>query len=97
MALLASQSHMLACQWEGAQVVIEVGILPVRRIMTGSAIGAKLPFVFVILLMAGKTVRGRTSKLSVHMARFTSNFTVPALQFESRKIMVKFCRRPTLR
>ena len=67
MALLAGQTHMPARQWEGAQVVVEVGILPIGWIMTGGAIRAILPGVFVILLVTGITVHGRAFILSVYM------------------------------
>ena len=67
MALLASQPHVPAGQREGAQVVVEVGILPIRRVMTGGAIRAILPGMFVILLVAGITVHGRAFILSVYM------------------------------
>jgi hypothetical protein len=65
--------------------------------MTGSAIRAILPIMFILLLMAGITIHGRAFELTVCMTRFTSHFRMPAFQFESRQIVVKFCGRPALR
>ena len=67
MAFLASKTHMPSCQWEGAQVVIEIGILPIGWIMTGGAIRAILPCVFVILLVAGVAIHGCAFELPVDM------------------------------
>ena len=67
MALLAGQTHMTTCQRESAQIVIEVGILPIGRVMTGSAIRAILPCVFVILLVAGVAIHGCAFELPVDM------------------------------
>ena len=58
MALLASQAHMGACQREVAQVMVKGGVLPIGRIVAGSAIRAKLTVMLVILLMAGVAIRG---------------------------------------
>jgi len=84
MALLASQTHMPARQWKGAQVVVEVGILPIRWIMTGGAIRAILPGVFVIRLVAGIAVHGRVFELSIRVTRLAGDLRMRSFQFEDR-------------
>ena len=57
--------------------------------MTGRAIRAELTIVFVIPLMAGKTVCRRAFELLVDMAGLASYFRMLALQLERREIVVK--------
>ena len=97
MALLASDSHMSARQREVTAAMIEVGILPTGRVMTGSAIRTKLSIVCVIPLMAGIAVCRRALELLVDMARLASYVLMLAFQFERRKIVVEFCGRPAIR
>lgn len=57
-----------ACQREVAAVMIKANIVPIGRIVAGSAIRAKLPVMVVILLMAGVTIGGCALELFVDMA-----------------------------
>jgi hypothetical protein len=62
--------------------VIEIGILPIRGIMAGRAIGSILTFVRIILLMAGIAVRGRAPENLVTVAGLTGNLLVLAFKLE---------------
>jgi hypothetical protein len=88
---------MRASQWKVAAVMIEIDIVPTRRIMTNRAILAILTVVGILLLMAGKTIRRRTFVLPILMARFTGDFAMPAFEFERGKIVIEFCRGPSIR
>ena len=92
MALLASQPHVPAGQRECAEFVIEIGILPIRRFMTGGAIRAILPGMFVILLVAGITVHGRAFVLSVDVTRLTGDLRMRPFQFEDRQVVIELRR-----
>jgi hypothetical protein len=94
MTLLTGQPRVLARQWKGTQVVIEIGILPIRGVMTSGAIRAKLTIMFIILLVAGVAIHRGAFELSIHMAGLTINFCVFAFQFECREIVIELCGCP---
>ena len=96
MAVLTSQSHMRARQREVAEVMIEIGIMPIGRIVAGSTVRAILTVVLIIPLMAGVAVHGRAFVLPVHMAGFTSHLGVLAFQFERCQIVIELCRGPAI-
>jgi len=76
-------------QRESGVVMVEGSPAPAIGVVTGAAIPAKLAIVFVVLLMAGKAVRGRSFENSVGMAGSTGNVLVPTAQPESRLIMIE--------
>lgn len=84
-------------QGEAAEIVIEIGILPIRGVMASRAIRAVLSKVFVILAMAGVTIHGRPFELAVDMAVLTSRLRVLTLEFERREVVIEGCRRPAIR
>ena len=84
MTVLAGHICMPAYQREPGKVVIEIGILPVRGVMAGRAVGAILARVLVILLVAGIAVRGSAQENPVEMTGFTRSFKVLSLQLEDR-------------
>ena len=67
MTLLTSQLRVTTRQREGAQVVIEASILPIRWGMAGSTIRSKPASVCIILLVTGIAIHGRILELSVYM------------------------------
>ena len=97
MALLASQGCMGPGQRKVSAVVIEVDMIPTGGVMTGRAVRAKFSTVIVILLMTGIAIHWRAFELLIYMTCLTGNFRMPALQFERCQIVIKFCRRPSLR
>lgn len=96
MTLLASHINMTSRQREVAELVIEVGILPIGWVMTGGAIRAVCAVVFIVLLMTGVTISRRASKDLVLMAGLTSHFGMFAFQLEDRKIVIEFGGCPTV-
>lgn len=89
MTLLASQAHMRTGQWEVAAAVVEGRILPIRWVVTGGTVRAKLTVVFIVLSMAGVTIRGRARKNIVLVAILTGCICVPAFEFERDKIVIE--------
>lgn len=59
-------------QWESRIVVIEGNIGPLRRLMAGPAVGAKLTVVVILAGMTGIAIRGRSLK-TIGMAGCTGN------------------------
>lgn len=51
MTLFTCHARVGAGQREVAEIVVEAGIMPIGGVMAGSAIGAVLTVVFIILLM----------------------------------------------
>jgi len=84
MALFTRQVHMRTCQREVAAVVIEIGVLPVERVVTGTAVRAESAAVFIVIHMAGITIAGRPHEYTIHVAGFALHLCVPSLQFECR-------------
>lgn len=60
MTALTCHTHVTAGQWEAAAVVIKIRVLPIRRVVTGGAVRAKLPVMFIILLMTRIAIGWRT-------------------------------------
>lgn len=96
MALLTSHAFVTTSQWEVRPVMVEVCLIPVRGIMTSTAIHTKLPIMLIILLMAGITIGGRAGKLFVDMTRLTIHTGMCPLKFERRAIMIEICRCPPI-
>src|SRR5512132_2835395 len=97
MAALAGYAGMRPSQWEVAEVMIEIDIVPTGRIMTNRAIRAILTIVGILLSMTGKTIRRRTFVFLILMARFTRDIVVPAFKFECGKVVIEFRRGPAIR
>jgi hypothetical protein len=87
---------MRARQREVAEVMIEIGIMPIGRIVAGSTVRAILAIMFIILLMAGVAVHGRAFVLPVH-GRISSHLGVLAFQFERCQIVIELGRSPAVR
>ena len=94
--LLTGDTHMRARQREVGKVMIEVGILPFIRRVTATTVRAKLTVVFVVLLMAGVTIGGRTCEDIILMTTFAGDSRVPAFEFESRKVVIELRGLPTV-
>lgn len=97
MTALTGHARVRAGQREVAEVVIEIRIMPIRGVMTGSTIRTILAVVCVFLLVAGDTVHRRAPELSVHMAGLTSHVCVFAFQLKRRQVVIKLCRSPAIR
>jgi len=96
MALGALDVHMRTSQLKGSQGVIEGGVRPIRRIVTGFAGSTKCSIMLVILLVAGVAILGRTLE-SVDVAAFTGYFNVLTLEPEISQVVVKYSRLPACR
>ena len=59
MAVPAVGIGVCAGQWEVGAIVVKGDILPASRRMAGGTFLTKLPFVVIILFVAGETIRGR--------------------------------------
>ena len=97
MAALTGHVGVFAIQFENEQAVVHVGREPPRRIMAGTAIRAELAVVLVILLMAGIAVLWRSIVHIIDMTFLADYIHVFACQFERGKIVVEFCREPSVR
>ena len=93
--LLTGDTHMRARQREVGEVVIKVGIFPIIRGVTATAVRAELTVVFIVLLMAGVTIGGRTCEDIILMTTFAGDSRVPAFEFESRKVVIELRGLPT--
>ena len=71
MAAHASHTGMSSVQPKTGQIVVEVGILPTRRVMTAGALETEIATVRVILAMAGHALSGGAFQLTPDMAGFT--------------------------
>ena len=89
MALFARQNRMAPGEGEIRPVVIERGILPVVRSVAGGAIGSKTPAMFVVALVAGKTICWCAFENIVRVTFFASNFGMFTFQFEYRKVVIE--------
>jgi len=89
MALFTGYIYVRAIQRKIAAVVIEGGRIPARWCVTGTAIRAKAAVVFVILLMAGVTLSGRTLKDTVLVAILAVNSGMHPFQFEGRQVVIE--------
>lgn len=69
--------------------MVKVDIIPIRQGVAGSTVCAKATVVFVILLVAGITIRGRSLKHAVLMAFFASDISMFAFQLEVRKVVIE--------
>ena len=89
-------SHLgvLACQFERSRIVVEGRWDPGGGCMAGTAIGAELATVLIVLCMAGVAVGWSAPVYIVHMACAAGRLGVAAGQFEGCQIMVKGCRVP---
>ena len=76
--------------------MVKACALPIIRGVTGGAVRAKLAVVFVILLMTGIAIGGRTLKHVVGVAFLTGNFGMFTFEFESRKVVIEFRGLPTV-
>ena len=88
MAILTSRIQMFACQGEIGTAVIEFRIPPAGWIMAGRAIGAELPFMLILVLMAGITILGCGGKVrpgtGAGVAFFAGRAGMTALQFKGK-------------
>jgi hypothetical protein len=84
MALLTSYSRVAAGQREVTAVMVEIDVLPIRRVMTGSTVRTILTIMLIILLMAGITIHGRAFVLSVDVTRLAGDLRMRSFQFEDR-------------
>lgn len=97
MAAFTSQSCMRASQRKVTQIMVEGGVMPIGWIMAGSAVRAILAIMFVVLLVAGKTICGRGFVLVIQMAGFTSHVRVFSLELECSQVVIELCGRPAIR
>jgi hypothetical protein len=97
MALFTLHIGMCAIQRESGTVMVKGDAIPTYRHMTGRTIFAEVASMCIILLMTGVTIRRCSLKDTVLMARFASYFRMGTFQLESRKIVIEFCRLPTVR
>lgn len=96
MTLFARQPHMAAGQREVGAVVIEGGVFPIRGLMAGRTIGAEFAAVFIVLAMAGVTIRRGALIDIVEVTFLAADFGVLTFQFEGGEIMVEGRGRPTV-
>lgn len=93
MTAFARHHRMRACQGEVAETVIEVRIVPIRRIMTGGAIRSILTVVCVIVTVTGIAVlrrRGKVHKIArVNMALHAGKTSVPAGKLEGEHAVIE--------
>jgi len=75
--------------------MVNVHIIPITRIMTDGAINAKLAVMFIFILMAGVTIRRRTSVSAIDVTFFAGCFNMLPNQFEVSKFVIKFGGLPT--
>jgi hypothetical protein len=64
--------------------------------MTARAVGAKCSVVFIVLLMAGITVRGRALEYVIDVALLTGDFCMFAFQFENREVVIELRGLPAV-
>ena len=96
MAIGACQAGMSPRQGKVAATVIKLRIVPIGGGMAGRTVGAKFPFVFIILLVTGIAVRGRAFELAINMTRLAIDFGVLTLQLKRGQVVIERCRRPTI-
>ena len=84
-------------QGEVAEAMVEVRVMPIRRVMAGGTIRAILTVMLIILLVAGDTIHGRALELVVHMTGLTSYICVFAFQFKGGQVVVEPGRGPAIR
>lgn len=65
--------------------------------MADTAFCAKVTVVFVVLLMAGITVGGRTLENAVDMTSLASNFGMASYQVEGEQTVIYSCIIPIIR
>lgn len=97
MAILASHQRVRPRQREGAEVVVEVNMIPTRWVVANRAILPILSIVRIILPVTGVTIHRSPFELPVCVAGFAGNLYVPALESECRQVVIELCRRPALR
>ena len=88
MAGCAGDILVLAPQRESCCAMIEIHIVPTTRVVTTRAILVKLAVMRVVLLVAGKTIFGRTT-IAIRMALFTLNIYVLAGQLKIGEGVIK--------
>ena len=87
---------MPACKRKPAEVVIEICILPIGRVMAGGTVAPILAVMLIVLLVAGIAIcRGANENL-IDMAGFAGRLRMLAFQLESRQVVVELRRRPAL-
>ena len=97
MTTLTRHSRVRTGQWEVAEVVIEIRVMPIGGVMAGGTIRAILAVMFIILLVAGDTLHRRALELAVQMAGFTSHVRVFSFKFERRQVVIERRRSPAIR
>lgn len=85
---------MRARQREVTEVVIEFGVLPTGRVMTGRAIRAVLSIMLILLPVAGIAVCWRPLEQVVDMAVVTGCLPVFAFKLEAGQVVIEPCRGP---
>jgi hypothetical protein len=86
---------MCAGQREFAQVMIEVRVMPVGRLMAGSTVCAILT-VMLIALVAGVAIQRRAFVLPIDMARFTLHLYMFPLELERCQVVIELGRSPAI-
>jgi hypothetical protein len=94
MTLCTGDSCMTIGQWKTRAIVVEGRVFPTARTMAGGTIRAELPVMFIVRAVTGKTICGCACEDVILMTCLASRFRVFAFEFEYRKIMIEFCRRP---
>ena len=98
MAFLTGHVEMTPDKREGRVcIVIEGRILPAGGFMARRTIRAEFAIVFIILFMTGVAIGGRAFEKAVEVALLTLHTGVRAFEFESRKIVIKIRRLPSIR
>lgn len=97
MTALTRHVHVRAGQREVAAAVVEGGVLPTGRVVTGGAVRAKLTVMLVILTVAGVAIAGRAFVHIVQVALLTAHIRMFPFEFERRQVVVEFGRRPAIR
>jgi len=94
MTTQAGDLDVLACQFEGGQVMVKGGRQPAAGGVAGAATRAVLPMVSIIRRMAGKAVGGCALEDAVDMTTQAGNLNVFSCQFKGGQIVVVGGRFP---
>ena len=93
---LALHAGMPTYQGEVAAAVVEIRILPIGGVMTGSTICAIPAIVLILLPVTVITVHRRAFILPVDVARLAVRFRMFPFQFEGRQVVVERCGDPAV-
>lgn len=89
MAGCALNAGMFAGKWEARPAMVKMDILPGAQVMTGTAIGPKLPSVGILCSMTGKTIHGCAFIYTVDVTCCAGNTFMTACQLETRHTVIE--------